>query len=101
MAERTLEVSAPSYGRLQEMAAWAGISIDDVLEQAIREQYERKFWDAVNAGYAALRADQAAWAEVEIERKLWDGTLLDGLDLSERWTADREAVPPIKQERAS
>jgi hypothetical protein len=30
-----------------------------------------------------LREDPAAWAEVEAERKLWENTLMDGLDPSE------------------
>jgi hypothetical protein len=30
--------------------------------------------------YAGLRADPQAWAEVEAERRAWDGTLLDGLE---------------------
>jgi hypothetical protein len=76
-------------------------AVADVLDQIVNEQYDLKFWDAVNAGYAALRADSAAWAEIEAERKLWDGTLMDGLDPSERWTDDRALMPPAKQEGAS
>lgn len=29
-----------------------------------------KFWELTNAGYAALRADSVAWAEVEAETRL-------------------------------
>ena len=43
------------------------------------EQYRRaRFVDAINAGYAALRNDPAAWAEVEAERAAWDATLCMG-----------------------
>jgi hypothetical protein len=52
----------------------------------------------VDAGYAALRADPEAWAEVEAERKLWDATLMDGLDPKERWTEADRAVPSREQE---
>lgn len=38
-----------------------------------------RFLRAVNAGYAALREDAAAWAGVAEERAVWDRTLLDGL----------------------
>ena len=55
---------------------------------------ERVFWDAVEAGYSALRADPVAWAAVESERKLWEGTLADGLG-TERWAAVHdESQPP-------
>jgi hypothetical protein len=79
------------------MADWAGVSLQDALEQAIKDQYHRKFWEAVNAGYAALRADPVAWAEMEAERKLWDATLMDGLDPTEQWTKDGNVVPPAEQ----
>jgi hypothetical protein len=101
MAEKSISLSEIALSRLQEMARWAGVSVDEALEQAIKNQYDRKFWDAVNAGYAALRADAAAWAEVEAERKLWDRTLLDGLDPTEQWTEDGNVTPPAEQERNS
>jgi hypothetical protein len=99
MAEKSILISETSLARLQELAQSAGVSVSEALEQAISDQYGRKFWDAVNAGYAALRADPAAWAEVEAERKLWDRTLMDGLDPSERWTDDGEVLPPAGLER--
>jgi hypothetical protein len=101
MAEANIPISETTLARLRELARWDSCSINDVLDQAVNEQYERKFWDAANAGYAALRADPAAWAEVEAERKLWDSTLMDGLDPSEHWTGDGNVSPPAEQERAS
>jgi hypothetical protein len=67
----------------------------------IKEQYDRKFWEATNAGYAALRANPAAWAEVQAERKVWDATLKDGLDPTERWAEDGDIKPPGQQENPS
>ena len=53
------------------------------------ESYRRKmFLDALNLGYAALRADPEAWAEFESERNAWDATLMDGLEPNERWSED-------------
>jgi predicted transcriptional regulator len=100
MPETSIPISQATLARLQELAGWAGVSVPKALEQAVNDLYERKFWEAVNAGYAALRADPAAWAAVEAERRLWDGTLLDGLDPSERWTPDGDLMPPGGQERA-
>jgi len=86
MAETNVPISETTLARLQELAHWAGVPVTEALDQAIKDQYDRKFWEAVNAGYAALRADPVAWAEIEAERKLWDCTLTDGLDPAERWT---------------
>jgi hypothetical protein len=85
MAETTIPIREATLARLHELASWAGVSIQEALDRAINDQFDRQFWDAVNAGYAALRADPAAWAEVQAERKLWDNTLMDGLDPSERF----------------
>jgi hypothetical protein len=101
MADSTIPIAETTLARLRELARWAGSSLDQALDQAIKDQYDRKFWDAGNAGYAALRADPKAWAEVEAERKLWDNTLMDGLDASERWTEDGDVLPPAAQEQSS
>ena len=101
MAEITITISEITRARLEELARWAGISVTEALDQTVKDQYDKKFWDAVNAGYAALRADPVAWAEVEAERKLWDNTLMDGLDPSERWTEKGDVLPPTEQERRS
>jgi hypothetical protein len=100
MAELNVTVSETTLARLEEMANWEGVSVAEVLERAVNEQYDRQFWNAVNAGYAAMRADPSAWAEVETERRLWDNTLLDGLDPSERWTEGEDA-PPTQPHQAS
>ena len=66
----------------------------EVLDKAL-DAYRRKvFFEQMNAGYAALRADPEAWAEFEAERKAWDATLMDGLDPDERWTEDGRCHPP-------
>lgn len=44
------------------------------------EYRRRRFFRRVNAAYAALQADPAAWAEVMEERRVWEGTLMDGLE---------------------
>ena len=80
MAETSIPITESTLVRLQEWLCWAGVSLHEALDQAVKDQHDRKFWDAVNAGYAVLRADPEAWAEVEAERKLWDATLMDGLD---------------------
>jgi hypothetical protein len=101
MAEITSAISDIALARLHELARWAGTSVDAALERAIDEQYERNFWEATNVGYAALRADPVTCAEVEEEQRLLEGTLMDGLDPSERWTDDGTVISPVKREQAS
>jgi hypothetical protein len=100
MADAGVPISETTLARLRELARWSGISLDEALCQAINDQYERRFWEATNAGYAALRADCAAWAEIELERRALEGTLLDSLDPTEHWTDDRRVAPAAPQEHA-
>src|SRR5207249_1166950 len=98
MANRSIPISEITLARLQELARWFGLSLDEALDRAIKDQYDRKFWEATNAAYAALRADPSAWAEIVEERRSLEGTLMDGLDPSEHWTEDGQVIPRNSQE---
>jgi hypothetical protein len=92
MSKQQIELSEASHRILCEIAEKTGQSMTDVLDKAL-DAYRRKlFFEQLNAGYAALRADPQAWAEELEERKLWDATLMDGLDPGERWTDDGRCV---------
>ena len=54
----------------------------------------KQFFEWLNVGYVEQRADPEAWAEHLAERKLWDATLMDGLDPDERWTEDGRCLTP-------
>jgi hypothetical protein len=94
MAEATVSISETALRKLQEIAGWSGLPMEEALQRANSDYHDRQFWVAVNAGYAALRADSKAWSEVEPERKAWDATLMDGLDPTERWSEDGMPLPP-------
>lgn len=52
------------------------------------DEYRRQFFAELQQAVAAARRDEAAWtAEVE-ERRILEGTLMDGLDPDEIWTDD-------------
>jgi predicted transcriptional regulator len=93
MSEVAIPVSEGARRKLQELAEQSGLSVADVLEQAVEDYYGRQFWQAVNRGYAELRANPEAWAAEEAERRAWDGTLMDGLDPAERWADDGTPLP--------
>jgi hypothetical protein len=68
----------------------------ELLDKALDDYRGKLFFEQLNAGYAELRADPKAWAEHLAERKLWDATLMDGLDHDEHWTEDGHCLNPIK-----
>jgi hypothetical protein len=97
MAEQTVILNEATLRKLQELAEWSGQSIEEALQRAISEYYDRQFWVAVNAGYAALRAEPQAWAEEQAERKAWEATLMDGLDPEEHRSRDGGPLPPAEE----
>lgn len=50
-----------------------------LLEKAVTADGQQQL-EALNAAYAALREDPAAWGQLKEERLAWDATLLDGLE---------------------
>jgi len=76
----TIRVSEKTRATLHELARAAGTPMAEVVAQAIELYRRQQLLDAANLQYAALRADPAAWAEVQAERAVWDATLADGLE---------------------
>jgi hypothetical protein len=90
----TVPISETGQQILRELAERTGQTALEILDKAL-DAYRRKvFLEQVNAGYAELRADPEAWAALEAERKLWDATLMDGLDPEEQWTEDGRCIRP-------
>lgn len=94
MSAPTITVSDKSTKLLEELSKHTGQTASEVVEKALKTYRRKVFFDQMNAGYAALRADPEAWSEHEAERKLWDATLMDGF---EHWTEDGRVVPPEKE----
>jgi predicted transcriptional regulator len=88
MSAPTVQISESSHRRLKELAEQTGQPMADVLDKALDAYCRQVFFEQLNAGYAELRADPAAWAAHQSELKQWDATLMDGLDPGERWTED-------------
>jgi predicted transcriptional regulator len=98
MSAPTFRISPAARQVLEELAEQTGQTTTEVLERAL-EVYRRKlFLEQVNAGYAELRADPEAWAEHQAERKLWDATLMDGLNPDERWTEEGRCLAPEEKD---
>ena len=94
MSVPMVQMSEASHQLLEELAEQTGQTMMDILDKAL-DSYRRKlFFEQLNAGYAELRADPEAWAEHLAERKLWDATLLDGLEPDEHWTEDGRCLNP-------
>ena len=52
----------------------------EVLDKAIENYRRQRFLAGLNADFAALRKNKAAWAEELADRRMWDASLADGLE---------------------
>ena len=80
MASTTVRVTERTHEVLRKLAAATGQPLQQVLEQAVENYRREQFFAELNAAYARLQADPAAWEEELAERALWETTLADGLD---------------------
>ena len=76
----TIRVSRRTRDTLQALAEQSGRSVQEVLEEAVEFYWGRRLLKATNVAYAGLRADPAAWQELQEERAEWDVTISDGLE---------------------
>lgn len=85
MATTTIRVSTETRDLLHDLARRTGTSMQQVLEDALKEYRRRQFLEALNAAYLAAQADPVMQAAAAAESVEWDTTLLDGLDAMEEW----------------
>ena len=80
MATTTVRVDDQTHATLRELSCDMRESMQAILAKAVEAYRRQQFLIAANADYARLRADPEAWAEELEERRLWDNTLMDGLE---------------------
>ena len=73
----TIRVSEQTRDRFARLANETGRPMTQLLDEAIDALERPVFLDQFNARYDELRADPAAWAEIEAERAIESGALSD------------------------
>jgi len=63
-----------------------------ILEKALTEYEKTQFFDSLDAAFKTFKADPEAWAEELRERRLWENTLMDGIDEDAIWTEDGHVI---------
>jgi predicted transcriptional regulator len=73
----TIRVSQPTRDRFARLAHATGRPMSQLVDEAADALERRVFFDQLSARYADLRADPAAWSEIEVERTVENGSLPD------------------------
>lgn len=79
-ASTTVRVTVETRERLARLAKAWRLTTAELVDELARRAEEDTLLERMNAHYAALRGDPAAWDEHVRERELWDATLADGLE---------------------
>lgn len=83
-SQRTVRVTEVTHRTLQALAARAGEPMTVVLARAVERYRREQLLRDANDAWAAIKADPVAWREMKDEDKIWDATLMDGLE-DEPW----------------
>jgi predicted transcriptional regulator len=76
-ATTTIRVSADDRALLREIAETLGRSQQDIVHDALEYFRRAQVLRAMNAAFAALRAEPSQWASVLAERADWDAVIDD------------------------
>jgi hypothetical protein len=80
METLTVRISRSSHRALRALAEEHDISMTVILDEAIELYKRQRFLAGLNADFAALRKNKAAWKDERAERELWETTLGDALE---------------------
>lgn len=80
MASTTIRISHKAREEARALARAAGKPISLAVEDAIRRERRRLFFEQYRQAAAAVRADPQAMAEEEADLVIWEETLMDGLE---------------------
>ena len=80
MESLTVRISRSTHAALRALAEETDESMTEVLDKAIETYRRQRFLTGLNADFAALRKNKAAWEEELAERTMWDASLNDGLE---------------------
>jgi len=83
MATTTIRVSEETHEALRALAASTGEPMGRLIERAVEHLRAEEFFAELDHAYERLHADAGASAEEATERREWEATLADGLDMGD------------------
>ncbi len=76
----TIRVKKDSYNTMKLIAKEKKMTMQDILDEALKDYKKKAFFDNLNTAYAVLKNNPKAKKEEQKETEAWDNTLLDGID---------------------
>ena len=79
MGSVAIKLDQATYDTFNELAEAKGMSVSDYLALVAMDGLRAHMIRETNSAYERLAGDPTAWADLQAERAVWDGALLDGL----------------------
>lgn len=76
----TIRIKIEVYKELKEIADFENETMQKIMEKALEEYRTKKFFYQLNDSVARYKTSKDDWMKEIEERKLWDNTLVDGLE---------------------
>jgi hypothetical protein len=80
MQSVNVRISSNSYQILKNLAQEEGQTMQSLIDQALENLRRQKILEATNQAFARLKENDSEWQEELAERRLWENTLLDGVE---------------------
>lgn len=82
---KSIKVATSTYAILKDLATAEKDTMQAILDRVLKEYQTKKFFESVNKAYGQMSSEE--WDDEIKERKLFENTLLDGLeeDTNETW----------------
>jgi predicted transcriptional regulator len=77
----TIRINKNTYKELKKIADSENETIQRIMEKALKEYRTKIFFCELNESVARYKTSKDDWKEEIEERKLWENTLGDGLEV--------------------
>ena len=80
MAGSAVRVPSAELKMIQQWAEERNLTPGSLIAEWAHEYQQKLFWDRARESVARLKADTAAWKEMQEEQRTYDNALMDGLE---------------------
>lgn len=82
----TIRINKKVYLELKNIAEDENETMQSVIEKAVEDYKTKRFFDELGKSVQKAKSNSQSWEEVLKERKEWESTLPDGLEVNEDGT---------------
>jgi len=76
----TVRVNRQTYNEIKNLADKQNKNMQNIIDLAIKQYKKIQYFQELNLSFSRLKENKESWDEEKNERKMWDSTLVDGLD---------------------